>query len=61
MRQALTTFAVLVAIGSATAAAFDVKGDPVGYLEGKWRIGKKWLCPGMCAMDEAAAKAFHHR
>ena len=61
MRQALITFAILVAVGSATAAAFDIKGDPVGYLEGTWHIGKKWYCPGMCAMDEAAAKAFRGR
>jgi len=39
MRQALITFAILAAVGSATAAAFDIKGDPVGYLEGKWHIG----------------------
>ena len=46
---------------TAVALAFASADGAIGFLQGKWRIGKKSYCPGMCAMTKAQARALRGR
>ena len=61
MRSKIMVSSIVGIVTLAAAVSFGSTEDPVGFLRGKWRIGKKSYCPGICAMNRAKAKTFRGR